>query len=482
MNTKVLSVSFVATMFIALSTFAQAPPYNNLRFEEDWSQLPEDGTGDWTDAIKKIELTDSLWLSLGGEVRMRYESWENFGFNRVNDDEFTLFRTFLHADLHIGEHWRIFVEGRYSTVNNRDLPGGKRAVLDIDEGDFWNTFIEANYDVGSAAMKVRLGRQELQYGKQRLVSPLDWANNRRIFDAGLVRFNGDSGWQLDVFVSSPVEIKPSKWTLNDTMYERVFSGAYYTQKVSDGNRGIDVYFLALNNNKSAPIEEDRYTVGTRYYGDLARNLTFDTELAIQFGQVDYNARQTTPTGRFKQDEDILAWMLTLEGTYTFAETKWKPWITIGLDLASGDDDPADDDNETFNQLFPLAHAYLGFTDVVGRQNIIDLRATLGTWPMPGRLRLRADVHFLSLENENDGLYNAGGGLARSNFFVTPGSRTISADETEVGVALDFTALYKFNKHTDLLFGYSHFNAGDFVEKTGLHEDIDFWYLQWGYTF
>ena len=54
--------------------------------------------------------------------------------------------------------------------------------------------------------------------------------------------------------------------------------------------------------------------------------------------------------------------------------------------------------ETFNQLFPLGHAYFGYIDVIGRQNIIDLHpgvelTLLKDKPYAKKVSLRADYHL-----------------------------------------------------------------------------------------
>lgn len=473
-----VGVALVCCLFVFEATGQDSPKYNNLRFQEDWSKMPDGGTGDFFDPIKKIDITDSIWLSVGGELRIRYESWENFGFAKGNDDAFTLFRTHLHSDWHFGEHWRVFLEGRVNTVNNRDLPGGKRNALDIDEGDVWNAFVQADYEIGGLDVTVRLGRQELQFGKQRLVSPLDWANNRRIFDGASVRLKCASGRQLDMFVTSPVIIRGrQEFTWNRTDDDRLFSGLYFTETVLDGRLGVDAYFLSLNHIDNAAIEEDRYTIGTRLYGKVCENISLEAEVAYQFGEREYKAGQRGPNGWLMDDEDIDAWMITLEGTYSLPDIACKPWFTLGFDYASGD---ADD--QPFRHLFPLGHAYLAFTDVVGRQNIIDARATVGAWPIAGKLRTRADVHLFWLEDEDDALYNAGGGVGRSNMIPAFRGRFVTADEDQVGWAFDLTAMYKIDKHMSLVVGYSRFIAGEFIEATGPEKNIDFFYTQLSYDF
>ncbi len=434
------------------------PPYHNLRFEEDYSEYPSEGSDSFFDPLKKIELSDSVWMSIGGETRARFEFWDNFGFNSANDDVATFYRAFLHTDLHFGEHWRFFLEGRFGSVIGRELPGGRRDALDADYGDIWNTFVEANYDIGGIDTMVRVGRQELQYGKERLISPLDWSNNRRIFEGGLVRLRGpDGAWTADFFVTSPVIIDRNEFNERDD--DHLFSGAYATRKFTNSRvAGVDIYALALNSINDAAVDEDRYTLGGRVWGEIIENVSYDFEAAYQFGDLDA--------------ADIRAFMLAAEVDYTFSDVRYAPWIGLGVGYASGDDDPADGDVETFNQLFPLGHAFLGSIDAVGRQNIIDLRATVGAWPVAKTIRVRADLHFFWLADDDDALYNAGGGVLRAG----------NGTENEVGTELDLTVLYKMNRYTSVLAGYNHFFAGDLIDQTGPSDDIDFFYTQLTFTF
>ena len=400
-----------------------------------------------------MQLSDSLRLSIGGHARTRLESWENFGFGGKNDDSFMLYRAFLHTDWRIGKHWRIFVEGKYAGLSDRDLPGGKRAALDADQGDFWNAFVEAQYDVGDVNVMGRLGRQELQFGAQRLVSPLDWANNRRIFSGGSLRVAAKDGqWRLDGFVTRPVI--NDRFDVNKDDSHRLFSGLYLTHKVSEGVRKVDGYVLALNGIDNPKVDEDRYTAGGRFYGKAAGNFSFDVEGAVQFGDI--------------EGADIFAWMLTAEATYSFADITCKPFVTLGVDYASGDDDPTDSDVGTFKHLFPLGHAYLGYIDAIGRQNIVDVRGTVGAWVVPRKVRVKGDIHAFFRADDKDAVYNAGGGVLR------PGG---ASDEEYVGSEFDLTVLYKINRNWTALFGYSHFFAGDFIEESGSDEDIDFFYSQ-----
>lgn len=436
------------------------PKYQTLRFNEDWSGMPQN-YGDWSDRLKKINLDDhgENWLSMGGQVRVRGELWRGFGFNDNNDDEFALFRFFGWMDLHLGENIRVFVQPESTHATNRDLPGGKRATLDVDSADLLDAFAEFSFDFGDDyRFSVRGGRQELLFGKQRLISPLDWSNNRRTFDGFSATLKPtDGNWKLDAFLTQLV--RSNKYRFDGTDDNVTFYGIYFNEKVGEDQKyDVDAYLLGLHTDLTVG-DSDRFTAGARMAGPIAEGFSFDAEGAYQFGSTN--------------GLDIGAWMFAGDLNYLFADYDSKPKITLGIDLASGDDDPTDTDSGTFNQLFPLGHAYLGYIDVVGRQNIMDYRASASFWPAPKKLQVKADVHFFERMESQDALYNAGGGVVRAGAAGT--------DES-VGTEIDLTAKYLLDRHTVISGGYSHFFAGDFLDDAPPSDDIDFVWLQYQFTF
>lgn len=444
------------------------PAFKTLRFDEDWSAFKAiEGQGHPLDALKHIDLNDdgSAWLSLGGQVRVRVEDWSAFGFNDANDDTFVLLRLFMHADLHVNENIRVFVQGKSNHATDRDLPGGKRAALDVDTADLLDAFVDLKLHPDDGThLTLRGGRQELLFGKQRLISPLDWSNNRRTFDGfrAILR-SDDSNHALDAFLTHPVQAK--KYEFNDANDNQIFWGLYDQITLEhDHIDQADLYLLGLHRRGATfggvTANEDRLTLGGRVHGPVGDAWAYDLEAAMQFG--DFGT------------QDIHAWMISGDLEIPLdAESDMKPKAVVGFDYASGDDSTTDGDLGTFNQLFPLGHAYLGYVDVVGRQNVIDVRGSISAWPVPGEFMVKADVHRFWRAEENDALYNAGGGVVRAG---GPGT------SSDVGWEIDLTGKWILDAHTNVQIGYSHFFAGDFLADTGTSDDIDFVYGQFQYTF
>jgi hypothetical protein len=361
--------------------------------------------------------------------------------------------------------------------------GGPRPV-DADEADIQQLFADARFGLGGKdSVTLRFGRQDLLYGAQRLISPLDWVNTRRTFEGGkgsLVLGNQT----IDLFWVRPVDI--NKEQLNDGDGQTSFAGVYDSISLPEflkgGGTKLDIYGLALNRTNArfaanaaattAARDEDRYTAGVR----LASNpkpFDFDVEADYQFGS--FGA------------QDISAWSIALEGGYTLANCPTTPRLYVGFDAASGNDNGDKGTFGTFNQLFPLGHAYFGYIDVIGRQNIIDLHPGVEITPIQNarfakKVTLRTDYHLFWRENENDAVYTVSAGAGSSPASAGVLRAASGSTEKYIGSELDLLLNWQVDRHLLLYGGYSHFFAGDFIQETGPSRDIDFAYMAVVFTF
>ena len=167
-------------------------------------------------------------------------------------------------------------------------------------------------------------------------------------------------------------------------------------------------------------------------------------------------------------------MIASEIGLTVSDCPGNPRLFCGFDYATGDQDPGGD-VETFNHLFPLGHAYLGYVDAIGRQNIIDISPGLA-FKAIDKLSVKVVGHFFWLADDSDALYNAGG-RARS-------PRVAGTTSKEVGQEIDVVLKYALDRHTVAEFGYSHFFASNVIKDTGNGNAsaVDFIYFILQYTF
>lgn len=457
------------------TTPATPPPFTVVSWNEDYSYLRDASKrSDPFDAIKYVPLSQSgdVYVSFGGQFRERYERFDstNFGAGPQDDNGYFLHRLFAHADLHVGPYFRAFVEGISAMIDDRN--GGARPT-DSDQLDLAQAFLDLNLPLGDAGtVTFRGGRQDLIYGAQRLISPLDWVNTRRTFEGGKVSWVIGNN-TLDAFIVRPVIIDDHIIDPDDAHSN--FAGVYDTLKlpglIPNAGSQLEGYFLSLNKTARGPIAmspavaagSDTYTIGARFYTN-PKPWDLDVEADYQFGRAGAHG-------------DISAWSIAVEGGYRFA-CPTAPRLYVGFDAASGDRDPANPDKQTFNQLFPLGHAYFGYIDVIGRQNIVDIHPGLELELLKNkqyvqRMTLRSDYHFFWRESTADAVYNAAGGVLRAG----PGN-----NDSYIGSELDLLLNWQINRHLATYVGYSRFFSGSFINHTGPSQDINFCYAAVQFTF
>lgn len=427
------------------------PKYHNLRFQDNYSYLnnPANRGVDLFDPLKNIGLGGSAKLTFGGHYRFRYESDNNrkLGASDPTSQEVYLNRLFLHADFRVSNVFGLFAEFKWAGIRNNELAAPPIAH---DRPDIHNLFVDGwAFNNKNVKLGLRLGRQELQFGKQRLISPLDWANTRRIFE-GVRIMSKFSGWSIDGFVTRPVTIKPTEFNTPDL--NKTFSGIYATRR--HNKHLFSAYFLAYTNDAPSgqPGDFTYLTLGSGYDGKAGK-FDWSTEAAFQFGQVG--------------EDNLSAHMVSLSGGYTFKEHDLKPRIGLNWDLASGDGDPSDGKAKTFHHLFPLGHAYFGWADQVGRRNMHAASVQLSAHPSK-TVTTKLNWFSFNLLQKEDALYNAGGKATRLD--VT------GASGRHVGNELDALIIIKLNRHASFHLGYLHFAPGGFIKNTGTSESHNMLYM------
>ncbi len=301
---------------------------------------------------------------------------------------------------------------------------------------------------------MRTGRQELLFGDQRAVSPLDWANTRRTFEGGLLTWSSKD-WKLDGFWTHPVQVDPNRFDSPDRDQE--FMGIHSSYKLG-AEKVFDAYFFRYLNGRGTN-DFKANTVGMRWRRHCGDYL-WDFEGAYQFGE--------TSNG-----SDDAAGMATFGVGRNWSDCIWNPTLWLYYDWASGGN--VMEERNGYHHLFPLAHKYNGFMDLFGRRNLEDVNMLL-TLKSNQRLELFLWYHYLFLETKSDTPYS----VAMTPF--NPGNLPGSAS---LGHEIDLIADWKIGKRQSLLFGYSHFFSGAYYSTTAgvpFTGDADFFYTQWTLNF
>ncbi|MBK1879164.1 alginate export family protein [Pelagicoccus mobilis] len=216
-------VSLLSILSVTIHA-SERPQYSLLRYNEDWSTFSRSEHRDKFDKLKYVSPTANgeIWMSFGGQWRERVEAWDNFAFGTpANDQDVVLLqRVVQHVDIHSGERFRVFVEAISALATERDLPGGKRSI-DVDSFDLLNGFADLSFRIGDGKLTTRIGRQQFKFGKQRLVSPLPWANANHRWD-GVNAIYIEKGYSLQAFASRYVPV--DKYDFNESDHGNKLSG------------------------------------------------------------------------------------------------------------------------------------------------------------------------------------------------------------------------------------------------------------------
>ena len=199
----------------------------------------------------------SWHYKIGLDERFRYEYRRDFDFSKSLKDDGGLFfnRVRINAkaslkDEYLNDILEIFAEGLDAQV------GGYRInALESqkDNFDFHQGYMKI-YDIAGMPFEASLGRQELKYGKGRLIAAPTWANRIRSFDAAVLHFV-PAGSYADVFYAQDVkydDLDPNR--SSDEEFLAGFYGGYGKNKVITL---IESYFLAQV-IKSGSSDIERY--------------------------------------------------------------------------------------------------------------------------------------------------------------------------------------------------------------------------------
>ncbi len=323
--------------------------------------------------------------------------------------------------------------------------------------------------------KLRAGRQDLNLGttltyeepdwrylkikrlSQRLVGTVGWTHGERSYDGVSAIASPLLGHSVQLFAAQPTtgvfeiddgyerqeditfggvdwSVERGTWLANTEL--GAFGIAYAdTRDDDDGGLGGDVKVYTLGASLLGV-----YPIGPGKLDVLAWT-------AVQWGEF---------PGAGGRDLDHLAAAGIAEIGYRLPETPTQPWLRLGINLASGDDDPDDGDHRTFFNLLPTNHLYYGYADQLAFQNLADLLIQLRLKPL-AKVGLELTWHRFWLLHAADARYFGTGAFSRSAFGF---GAAASHGSRDVGHELDVVGTWAVHRNVSLTAGYAYLWGGD----------------------
>ena len=400
----------------------------------------------------------------------------NDAINAPNDAAWLLTRFRLGALYKPTDWLKFYVQGQDIRELGGSRPNNVGAFgADGDDGfDVLRAWVWIGKDQGPS---LQIGRQEFNYGDQRLLGNPQWLNSSRSWDGIRFHYITDD-WSLDVFTGSRVSFINNKWNQSDYFNthegRNAFdSGIYFSSKtLVPWQSATDFYLLNDTFNKlpgapGTPLgaigKVNVWSLGTRMKGDPDKlnHWDYDFEMVAQFGR--------------SAGLDHRAFAGHWGGGYNF-DTPWKPRLGVQYNYASGDDNPTDGKSTTFQNEFPGNHNLYGFMDTTAWMNMHNPQINFKVQPTEN-LKLTLDYNLYWNATNNDGWFAANTStLIRP---VTPAARSASSYR---GQEIDLNAYYKINSHLTAQAGYSVFLPGSYLAQTGASDTAHLGYLQLTFNF
>ena len=339
---------------------------------------------------------------------------------------------------------------------------------------------------------MKVGRQEMAYGDQRLVGNTNfWATYPfpRSYDA--LKFSAKyDQFDIDAWYATITErqlaaiqspLTSSATAMNS---DRAFTGIWATLK-NIPNNTIDLYLLNMDDGGYTGTGTLSTYDGTGVAPNLGHfpyllNTTtglvggaqggtpsqtkvhnWGGRLKGKAGNLDYTVELNKQTGKFGGDS------ASIDATGGAATVGYTMPEAMGLRLvgeyifASGDDTPYAGNHKTFYQFTPAPHGKLGAQDMVAFQNVKAWRLG-GAFNAKKNLKISVDYWDFKLDKSQDGWYSSNGTTTRGST-IGGGAEGLLADKN-IGSEIDITADYNYSPALSFQAGYSLFNPGSGIKN------------------
>jgi len=295
---------------------------------------------------------------------------------------------------------------------------------------------------GRRAAALKVGRQKIAFGSERMLGGAEWANTARVFDAARLTLR-QRAFHVDVFAAALVVNNPDDWDHHQS--DPVMLGIYGSLDTLLPGSAIEPYLVIRRRTRAAGDLGDSgasrvTTAGVRTAGRARAVWTYEVDAQLQRGPV-ASSRQR-------------AWAATVQAQRSFPGHRGSPSLLLEGNYASGDRRRGDSIVGTLDQLFPTNHGIYGVADRIARRNALNARAGVAVRPW-SRATLKLEGHTFFLASRADALYAASGQVAVA---AVPGGATTG----HIGEEVDVIADIKWSTHVDVGGQFGYLRRGPFL--------------------
>lgn len=327
------------------------------------------------------------WLSVSGEARVRFEGFTGAGFRNSSDDDHVLTRFRLNVVLRPWSHLKLVAQGQDARVfftRQSPIPTSYQDTFDLRIG-----YIELG-EAGHDAIAVRAGRQELNFGEQRLLGYNSWRNTAQSFDA--VRVILRHRWaRLDLFASGGVQVQDR---FNRRVPGNNIHGAYGTLQNRKRRFTVEPYLLwrlsPAWRTEAGPFGRlDVWYPGAHIFGKVGAAWDLDIEVAGEAGH--------------SGADRIRAWAAHSRAGYSRPIATVKARWIAEYNYATGDQSAHDGVQGGFTAPYPSQHDRYGLADQIGWKNLHNLHSGV-EFRLNDRWQIAPGAHNYWVASRTDGIF------------------------------------------------------------------------------
>jgi hypothetical protein len=468
----------------------QPGPIPRARWSEDWSTIgnsppcredtSQPAAGEFWRPLKYIPLNENgeSYLSLGGEARFAYENYDDrdMGISDIGNQDAQQLRLGLHADLHLNKRWRIFTQLGYGTVLD-DREGGEKTADETDL-DLWEMFVDYRIPVrDNERVVVRVGRQLIETGNL-FINAGEGNNVRQVYDGLRVGWLDGDFVKFAAFATEYIDFDDDSFGMSgtDEYFWGLRTGVRINKPVLDLQflyTGWDLKDRQFEQGGGIRHDEQRHTLILR----INRPLNIERQLhrllskERQWGVDYYLAYQFGKYEDQPGDSDISAFAGFGEVKYTVYQEANTPILGFKTAYFSGDDDPDDDELNTFYDPV-FATPFFGYGRDVQPHNLIFLQPNVGYRFGEQDLLLTLSHGFHWRADTDDAFYASPNGIT---------ARAGDSDSSWLGQQTQLSVRYMANPNLLITSYLARFFAGDMLEDAG-GDDRDYFHIGFHYLF
>ncbi len=302
------------------------------------------------EAPEAEEEEDSSWpFNLTASLGTRYEAREQYDQIGRADADMVRFRArvgIITDKLDLSDDIAVLMRFVPQATGAWQLAGLSDPALGLHIGAL---------EIFGGPLRLEVGRFEMSYGDELLIGTVNWHPVGRSFDGTRLRWSlGEGGAFADAFFTVTQEGSPvTNFGNGDTYFTGLYAGL--GPLLMEG-LALDVYSLALVSMASTdpmagtPLDPSgRVTLGARY--------------KQKFGMIDARAEAGIQVGSQTSNQSIMAYQADGELGLSLFGGGFR--LSVEGFIASGNDPDDAGTNGAWNHLFPTAHKWLGFADIIG---------------------------------------------------------------------------------------------------------------------